>query len=260
VTDYASMTMIIFAWRRPYYLQRALDSWAAVPEVGELGRFIVALGESDRRDEQLKVIGQAEEAMGRPLIILPDSPAAARTPHMHRAMGEAAYYAWEDPATRFVALTEEDTVVSDDVLRYLAWAQQFEADPKVLCVCAHNESGTGWDPPVPMDFDADQAEVRRKLYFNSWCWGTWRDRWADVIGPSWDWDANTGSLGYDSGCDWNIRKRVMPGKYVAVVPEASRTQNIGKDEGVYAHPELFHRSLALSFRAKRGNVDYALVP
>src|SRR5258708_4760690 len=153
------MTIINFAWRRPNYLRQVLASWAKVPEIRELGRFVIALGESPRRDEQLKVIDEAEQAMGRPLIILPDSPAATATPHMHRAMGEAAYWAWESTKTKFVALTEEDTVVADDVLRYLLWAQQFQADPKVLCVCAHNEVGTGWDSPVPMDFEASQTDV-----------------------------------------------------------------------------------------------------
>lgn len=259
MSSFSDFTVVVFAWRRPYYLREVLSSWKHVPEVRELGRFIVALGESDRRDEQMATIAEAAAGMNRPIEVLPDSPAAAAAPGMHRAMGEAAHYAWTDPETGFVALFEEDTFVSDDVLAYMQWARRFESDPRVLAVCAHNQSGTAWDIPSPDEAEADQETVRLKQYFCSWGWGTWRDRWAGVLEPSWDWDCTSGDgTGMPSGCDWNIYSRVMPGRFVSAVPDASRTQNIGRDEGVYAVPDMFYLTQAQSFRERRGRVIYKM--
>lgn len=272
MSDPSDIAVIVMAWRRPYYLAETLASWAGVQEIGQVRRFIIGLGEHERKAENLQVIAGAEQAMGGPIEILEDSPQATASPAMHRPMGEAANYAWGDPDVGWVVLCEEDGPVSDDILRYQLWARDTFADrADVLLVCSHN---IPWveghmDGPAPADkvphpadeADEDQEIVRLKQGFDSRSWGTWRDRWEQVLEPTWDWECNSGGP-WDSGIDWNIATRVMPqGGYLAVTPDACRSVNIGRLEGVYMRaedkPEGWRSSQ--SFREHRGQVEYKLV-
>ena len=89
-------------------------------------------------------------------------------------------------------------------------------------------------------------------------WGTWRDRWEQVIRPRWDLECDSGGPA-DSGWDWNIATRIIPqGGYVCAVPDASRSQNIGRYGGWAADPADFPNTQAASFRAERAEVTYRL--
>jgi hypothetical protein len=270
VSDYSDMTVIVMAWRRPYYLRETLASWAAADGIEEIRSFVIGLGEHPRKDENLQVIAEAEQAMGLPIWIVEDSERAKTSPAMHRPMGEACNTVWADkaegvPDAGWVILSEEDNIVSDDVLRYMRWARDtFKDRPEVLLVCAHDLSFLpGWDPGgraehKPLEGTPDPATIRLKQGFDSHAWGTWRDRWEQVLGPTWDYECDSGGPS-DSGCDWNIATRVMPrGGYVAVAPDASRSRNIGRDEGVYMQPENW--SMNPYFSERYGlDVSYKLV-
>lgn len=279
MSDFSDIAVIVMAWRRPYYLRESLMSWANVQEIKQVRRFIIGLGRHPRKEENIQVIREIEQLMDRPVEILLDSERATMSPAMHRPMGEAANHAWSDPDVGWVILAEEDGPVSDDVLRYQRWARdRFENDKKVLLVCSHNipwveSSDAPWMvegytlapsdkvPHPPDEADEDQNNVRLKQGFDSRTWGTWRDRWTDTLEPTWDWECNSGGP-TDSGIDWNIATRVMPrGGYVAVVPDAARSVNIGRNEGVYMiaedKPEGWRSSQ--SFRPHRGEVEYRLV-
>lgn len=243
MSDFSDMAVIVMAWRRPYYLRETLESYAKARGIQQVKRFIVGLGPHERIQQNIEVIEWAEQLMGREIEIKPDSERAIHSPAMHRPMGEAANFAWADPGVGWVILSEDDDPVSDDVLEYMSWARdKFEADEKVLLVCAHNFPGLAdFVGPAPGDktphaldeADEDQSIVRFKQGFDSHTWGTWRDRWEEVLEPTWDYECNSGGP-TTSGIDWNIATRVMPrGGYVAVFPDAGRAVNIGRDEGVY---------------------------
>jgi hypothetical protein len=166
-----------------------------------------------------------------------------------------------------VILSEEDNCVSDDVLRYMTWCRdEFRKRIDVLLVCAHDIPWVeGWSGPAPGEHrdplsagNENPEIVRLKQGFDSHAWGTWRDRWTGVLEPTWDWECNSGGP-TSSGIDWNIATRVMPrDNYLAAAPDASRSRNIGRDEGVYMHPSNWHENPA--FSAKYGpDVAYRLV-
>jgi len=252
--------LLLTAWRRPRYLRKTLASWAQVPEAKSLRSVTIALGRSEQEREQRIVIGAGGTRMGREITIRPDSDAAAAGPGMHRALGEAigATFA-ADPGLEFLICGEEDVIVSDDVLRYMDWARQLRlAHPQILVCEAHNELGQGWHSPDVDDSGADQETVRLTGLFHPWVWGVWRDRWEQVLEPGWDWDANKGSRGFDHGYDWEIGRIMERGAYLAPAPDASRSQNIGRFEGVYFNPAKFALTQAKSFREVRGDVAYRL--
>ena len=63
----------------------------------------------------------------------------------------------------------------------------------------------------------------------------------------------------DSGYDHNIHRRILPeGGLVCAVPDASRSQNIGRHGGWASSEETWAFSQAASFRADREPVAYRL--
>jgi hypothetical protein len=258
-----SAAVIVTACRRPDYLRRTLASWHATRGLDRIRSFTIALGvHPDAWHAQIQVIDAFRQAsgLGSRLRVKVDSDAARRSNGMHRAIGEAANHVLADPAVQFLVFGEEDIVVSDDTLEYMTWAgRQFAADRSVLTACAHNVGGQGWDRREPADdAGADQESVRLLPYFNAWCWGTWRDRWEQVLESRWDWDCNSGGA-MDSGYDWNVATRIIPqGGYVCAVPDASRSQNIGQHGGWASNAETWAFSQAQSFRPHRDPVTYRL--
>ncbi len=256
--------LLISAWQRPRYFRRVLASWAQVPEIRDLRSITVALGRSDRDAEQREIIAKAESDFGRGITIRPDSDAAAYGPGMHRALGEAigAVFA-DDPDLEFLVCSEEDVTVADDLLRYMAWARALrEEHPRILVCEAHNPFGQGWHPRgLQDDPNADPEAVRLVSTFHPWTWSVWRDRWEKVLEPEWDWDENTGPRPDQHGYDWQINRIMQRDGYAAPAPDASRTQNIGRFGGVYAHPDpgAFNATQSRSFRDQFGEVSYRLV-
>lgn len=254
-----STTLLITACKRPEYLRMTLSSWAAAPEIDDLRAVVIALGRSHRWDDMLEVIREAEPALGREIDVIPDSEAARRSPGMHRALGEAIDGTFGDVgAGDYVICGEEDVVVSSDVLAYFGWAQHWYGEG-TLCALAHNRGGTGWDGlDAPReDQDADQAQVRRLPYFNPWVWMVSRGVWRSVMRPVWDWDCDSGG-DQDSGYDWNLQRLAQTGPWRSLVPDAARSQTIGRDGGWASTPEIFPLQQSRSFLLTREDPQYRL--
>lgn len=251
--------LVITAWKRPDYLRRTFASWAAAPRVDELRMVAVALAPSHRLDDQMDVIREAEDTLGRKIVVITDSPEAQASPGMHRALGEAIDRLFDGYHPEFVLCGEEDVIVSSDVLAYMAWAQVQYTD-NVLCICAHNRGGAGWDGlSAPREDDeADQSAVRLLPYFNPWVWCTWQHTWRATIRPVWDWDCDSGGAN-QSGYDWNMQRLSAMGPWQNLVPDAARSQTIGEHAGVYSSPGIFPLQQAKSFRELREGVRYRLV-
>lgn len=244
--------LIIPAWHRPDYLERALASWAIVPGAETLRRVVIALGRGYEGNMRDIILGCPVPCA---CVVQRDSDRAAGVHGPHAAIGEAIAAAFTaDPGCRFVIVSDEDVIVSDDTLAYFAWARQFGGP----LVCAHNNIGQGWSPQWD-DADADQDAVRLLPEFTGWTWGVTRQAWDAVIGPEWDWDESSGPNSSEHGFDWQCHRIAVRDRLRVAVPDASRCQNIGRDGGVYAIPAKFAGTQAASFREKRGNVAYRLV-
>ena len=259
--DLSRMAVMTTAWRRPYYFERVLNSWSRAEGQDQLARFVISLGRTDRYQRQVKLIDRMRPRFGVPLEILEQSDRAMSVNGPHTAIAEAANHVFASDQVDFLVFGEEDVMVSADTLAYMAWAaERFAEDEQVLAVLAHSRCGQGWDgPDVTDDPDADPAVVRLLRYFNPWCFGTWRDRWECVLEPEWDWDCTSGDNPMQHGYDHNIQRRILPRHSMAcVVPDASRSQNIGQHEGWATNPQSWAYSQARSFTEKREAVDYRL--
>ena len=77
----------------------------------------------------------------------------------------------------FVLLCEDDTQMSEDALRWFEWAaEEFRSDDRVYSIAGYNRS------PGSDAAEIDPYGYVFKTGFNSWFWGTWRDRYAEHYG------------------------------------------------------------------------------
>jgi hypothetical protein len=262
--DLSNVAIVCTAKSRDHYLRETLSSWEAARGITEIHSFTLALGYApDRFMPVLNAFDRFRKAtgLGRRARVKMDSAAARASNGMHRAIAEAGNHVLADPAVEFAVFSEEDIVVSSDVLEYMEWAREtFAGDEHVLCACAHSVGGQAWDQAGigALGVDADQEAVQLIPYFNPWTWGTWRDRWEKTLAPTWDLECRSGGV-MDSGFDHNIHRRVIPqGGFTCAVPDASRSQNIGRYGGWAARPEDYESTLAASFWRGREPVTYRL--
>ena len=229
--------LLLTAYDRPDYLAEVLRSWSSVD--GLTGWHVRAAVEpGQRQDEVLDLIRRA--LPGADVHVNDERLGVAVNPHRHL---EALFAEGFD----FVARTEDDLVVADDVLALLEHCSvRYDSTPEVAVACAYSPAPAGADP----------AAVHRTTAFSPWLWGTWRDRWTSLIGPTWDLDYSTwnDSPGFESGWDWNLNTRVLPAHgLTTVAPLASRVQNIGVHG---QHGTADNHEQAASFRSVFGRPEY----
>jgi hypothetical protein len=232
--------IFITAFDRPHLLDRTLESWDSVRGIKDWA-FVFRIEPSHHTEENKRLVREfvsRNELPYHEMIV---------NPHVHGVL----HHPWVGFTElfrdfNFVVRSEDDLCVSDDILEYLTWAElTFRARPEVATIHAYTDAD-GHSP----------SAVNVLPEFNPWVWGTWRDRWNDVIGPTWDHDYSTfnGSPGNQSGWDWNLNTRIFPARGLhGVVPRMSRVDNIGV-QGTHSTPENFRT--APSFRPTFGVHDY----
>ncbi len=128
----------------------------------------------------------------------------------------------------FVIHVEDDILLAPDALDYFRWARdRYRDDPAVATVSAYHRQA---EEPGP----AEYHDVRRRVWFHPWGWGTWRDRWrsflrapareamaVDVLPGRGDWDINFSRLFVSRGLH-------------EVYPRLSRAQNIGARSSIHS--------------------------
>lgn len=208
-----SRSIFFTIYNRPEYLAPVLDSWSRVRGLDEWDvqfRFEPSNRLRECSDLVEKFI--SETGLSR----------VERVVNTER-LG-VLYCPWvgfEDCFERhnFVVRAEDDLVVSDDILEFFSWADHtYRHDLDVATICAHGGASD------------DLAAVHRGPGFSPWVWGTWRDRWESLIGPTWDRNYSTynGTPGHQAGWDWNLNTRIFPRHNKVVVgPNTSRVDNIG---------------------------------
>ncbi|WP_204911400.1 hypothetical protein [Microlunatus spumicola] len=209
--------MLLTAYDRPHYLAPVLDAWAEVRGL-DGWHLRVAVEPSPARDAVVDLVRSFVGRTGHEdteVVLNPSRLGVLENPYAHL---DALFRAGHG----FVVRAEDDLLVSDDVLELFAHvAAAYAADPAVATAHAFSPG-----PPGP---GAD--ELVRTTEFCPWVWGTWRDRWLDLVGPTWDRDYSTYNVepGFETGWDWNLNTRVFPAHGLhAVAPAVSRVRNIGE--------------------------------
>jgi hypothetical protein len=222
---------------RPGYLAETLDSWSAVRGLSAWPfRFVVEPGgELARCREVIEEFSRRGVAREVEVEVNPERRGVRANPHHALSAAFAT-------GPGFVVVCEEDIVVGDDVL------ELFDAvtdDPEVLAVCAFSPLSA----PQPAEVLADGG-------FSAWVWGTWADRWHDLLDPRWFEAARAPWDGAGAGFDFGIERIAAATGLRFLAPLASRSDNIGRDGGVHALPEDFEASRAPTFVPHRDPVTW----
>lgn len=219
---------------RPQYLEQTLASWSQVRSTeGWTFGFAVEPGKHHRH--VLSMIYAWLSAHQPDGFVLQNQHrlGVLRNPHM------ILDYAFGD--YEYVVLTEEDVVVSNDILEFFAHTgEKFASDvDKTLGICATEWSG------APPDLPHDTCYPVQN--FSPLAWATWRDRWENILRDTWDLDYTSGpNPPNQSGWDWNIGRILNARDMYFMFPAVSRSLHIGK-HGVHITPEYFEASKAFSF-------------
>jgi len=136
----------------------------------------------------------------------------------------ALQLAWKDNPD-FVLMIEDDIIISDDALMYVEWAaEKYKDDTSVRTVglWGHNN---GYMLNAPLE-EKERGKVMRQNYFTCWGWGTWKDRWEEMLA--------TWTTGGDShNTSWDVIVSSHLAERVEILPSISRAYNCGEDGGTH---------------------------
>lgn len=207
--------LLFTAYNRVPYFQQALHSWEAVEQLHSWPiRFSIEPGENAAQmvDEALEFVHRTGHQDAE-VVIQPRKLGVLEHPFF-------GFQQLFEAGADFVLRAEDDLIVSNDVLQFFDYcADRFRDSPEVAAVNASSYQTSG-----------DPAQVHLREEFNPLIWGTWRDRWTEVIAPTWDHDYSTFDIkpGFQAGWDWNLKNRVLPSRNLVVAaPVRSRVDNIG---------------------------------
>lgn len=234
--------VFLMAYDRPEFLEKVLQSWECVRGL-ERWEFVGRVDPNPKQDESVELLNDFIRRRGLTNARVIVNETKHGVLH-HPWVGFTE--AFQDH--EFVVYTEDDSRVSDDILEYFEWAQKsFLEDQRIASVHAFSDEVFG------ASRDAHLRQV-----FHPWTWGTWKDRWEQFIGPTWDHDYSTFNAvpGNQSGYDWNLNTRVYPEHdKLAVFPKLSRVDNIGV-YGVHSTEEIWEPTK--TFHEQYGKLNYEL--
>lgn len=214
------VTVAFTAWNRPHYMREVLGTWSAARGIG--GTDLLFRCEPGCPEMVTTCMEAGKFARSSEILLNPQVHGVQRNPY------EALSSGFARGGSNFVVLAEDDLAVSTDILEYFSWcAEEFRDDPKVLAVSARqqHERPGGLGGVVR----GDMGDVPMM-----WVWGTWADRWHNLIAPDW-------TFAYEhNGWDWRLHDYwVRELGYEIISPSLSRCQHIGRYGGTHCMPEMF---------------------
>lgn len=224
--------LVFTAYNRPEYLAETIGSWNQVSNI--LDWDVSYLLEPSSAQEKMIEKFNGLECKSMLGVVNDHRLGVLRNPY-------AAMSSVFDAGNDFAVLAEDDIIVSSDILEYFEWASvYYENNPEILGVLAFSR--------LPEGYSEDANVVWKTEVFCPLVWGTWKDRWENLIKPNWDLDYSSGNPdGSEAGWDWNMLRLAVNNKMKFVFPEYSRSNHIGRFGGVHTSEFSFPDSQAATF-------------
>lgn len=229
--------LVFTAFNRPHYLEETVNSWN---EVRALRNWNVTFFIEPSPVETYVADAALRLNSNVTIVINPEQLGVLVNPF------NAINTAFLNGAD-FVAIAEDDVVVSQDVLEFFEWASdEYQTVREVLCLNAYSRIG-----------GPKSNQLIREPSFSPLVWGIWRDRWEDHLRDTWDTDYSTGNPdGSEAGWDWNINRIIAAKELTVIKPLQSRSDHIGEYAGTHMTPDLFESSRGVDFSQARGRQRY----
>ena len=226
--------LVFTAFNRPDYLRQTIHSWNQADNI-EDWNVSYSLEPSVLRDQMIAEFNNLQSGSMYGDV---NKQVQGVLVNPYLAMGSAF-----DIMNDFAVLAEDDIVVSSDILEYFDWAMKYyKEDKSVLGVLAFSR--------IPLEASqVDSSAASRTKVFCPLVWGTWRDRWEEIIQPNWDLNYSSGKPdGSEAGWDWNMMRLAVKHNMDFIYPHASRSDHIGKFGGTHTSEASFPESQAPTFR------------
>ena len=206
-------------YRRVAYTGRIMEAAAKIPEFAGLP----AVVSIDRYNAgiQAELMSIAAKFFPQATIDLKDSKVGCNV--NTRSAISAAFGTGAD----FVFHIEDDILLSPDAGQWVKWAaENFRDDPGIFTVSTWRHA-SGWHgrSDIPPE---QRLQAKRQPFFCCWGWGTWRDRWDEILA---NWTPDT-TDSHDLSWDVVVGRTRGPSR-CEIAPMVSRAQNIGSDFGTH---------------------------
>jgi len=211
-----AVAFTVSGWREKY-LRQSLDSWSKARGIADVQ--LVFCVEPDPAFPAGEFTTWVRRTFREPFVQVNEHRLGCL-----RNTRQAFRMAFRSGAS-FGVMAEEDLVVSAGVVEYLAWAaREYQQDPEIAAVCAHVRDSRSRDDSI----------VVRVPWFNPLVCGTWKDRWEELIDPSWaPWEAGvTGNEAWDN----NLRMVLRNAGKQSIFPVCSRVRHVGETSTIYGSP------------------------
>jgi hypothetical protein len=207
--------LLFTAYNRVAYLQQSLSTWFGVRGLDDW--HILALIEpspvQNAIKEEFEMFRDIRGLTDMEIVINPERYGVLHNPWV------GFQKLLVNDGFDFVVRTEDDLVVSEDILEFFEWvALNYRGDDQVATAHAFAQT------------DGTPGAVSIESSFSPLVWGTWANRWKALLGPTWDHDYSTFNKepGNQAGWDWNLNTRLFPSLGLhSVRPHISRVNNIG---------------------------------
>lgn len=226
-------TSAFFTVTREVYLREALASWRRVRGLAVLSHMTFRVEPNGQQDSCLEIIRDfADDIPCDVQVVLNDRVLGVReNPHA----GFASEFAG---GSDYVIYAEDDTVVASSYLEYQRWAAfAVQSDPSALAVCGFRHGDLEIPPRVqPACLISGFVPIG---------WGTWKDRWENILQPRWFYD-RPNSHGHHVGWDWTLNEVILPELGMkCLFPHRSQTDHRGFNGENYT-PDMRDRGVGVS--------------
>ena len=217
-------TITMICWRRPKYLQMAIDSLEQ-NDLSEISRILIGAEPIDN-PEMNALLNKLEGSTlrGTPVCVTRNATLLGCDMNGYQTIHRAFKV-----GSRFNIHVEEDVILSNDAVRYALNTQQVLKRPDCMAVCLHNHN------TIPGACVHDSQYINE---FNPYGWACSDEQWS-FLQEEWftnRWFAEGGGRGWDWSVNWHCAKAKVK---TTLMPMVSRATTIGRLDGTYMTPEYW---------------------
>ncbi len=220
-----SIGVVFTAFHRQQYFREAVESWKLVA-----GRHSVDFHtflEPSNKSEEMHRIGSELGPVHHNEIRL------GVLTNPHHAISKMFEFGYDR-----VIVTEEDIIVSRDILEYFSWAGDLaDKHSDILGTCAFSPQG-GVSP--------GEAFISR--HFDPLCWSPKKSFWEETLRQNW-FSAAKSPDGQGVGWDWGVNRTTKSLNGYWVTPSMSRSDHIGV-YGEHMTPDIYETRRGQSFHGE----------
>jgi hypothetical protein len=214
-------TITLPVWNRPTYLKRVIESLSK----NNLTGYKLFLG-VEPGNEQVIELCKSIDFIEKDIVINQFRQGVRRNPF---ETIKRAFLA----GSEYNVHLEDDVVVSPDAFQLCNWYYKtFSKEPKYMHYGLFHYEGDETHPDKIIEIDM----------FNGYGWSLFKHNWESLYRDEWFNDKLCLKMFNAHGWDWAISAAYKTYGYKAIVPHYSRSQNIGREGGVFCTSEFYDKT------------------